>query len=335
MINEEKTLKDFGYTIDTLSYGSNKRVWKICEGCGKESDIRYCDYIHKQKMCMPCSQKNNIYLTRGPFNIEYFTAVQESIDNGSINELRTFNEFGYYSIDLLHGSTKRVYRICEGCGKDNDIEYYQYTYGYKRCRSCAGKSRVFSSEHKRKISESNKNKTFSKETKRKMSKAHKGKNHRMYGKRHSEETKRRISKAHEGKTHSEEHNRHVSEANKGRIISEESRQRSSATKQGIPYENWKSYATDSPYCPAFNEECRESNREKYDRRCFLCNRLEEDNIDKNGKQKKLSVHHVDMNKNQGCDGHQWKLVPLCMKCHSSKTTKKMEKYIEYILKSEE
>jgi len=95
----------------------------------------------------------------------------------------------------------------------------------------------------------------------------------------------------------------------------EARQRLSAAKQGISYDEWESFAVDQPYCPAFNETCRESNREKYGRRCFICGKHESDNITKNGKQRKLSVHHVDLNKMQGCDGHEWKLVPLCMNHH--------------------
>jgi transposase len=64
------------------------------------------------------------------------------------------------------------------------------------------------------------------------------------------------------------------------------------------------------YCDQWTEELRESTRERYGRKCFLCDKTEEDNG------QRLSVHHVDMNKNQGCDGHSWKLVPLCKRCHA-------------------
>jgi hypothetical protein len=73
--------------------------------------------------------------------------------------------------------------------------------------------------------------------------------------------------------------------------------------------------------PEFNEECRESNREKYDRQCFLCGLLEDENITSSGLQKRLAVHHVDLNKNQGCDGIRWKLIPLCIHCHRMAHTK--------------
>ena len=103
------------------------------------------------------------------------------------------------------------------------------------------------------------------------------------------------------------------------------REKLSAAVQGIPYDEWEGFATDSPYCPKFNEACRESNREKYDRRCFLSGTTEDDNG------QKLSVHHVDMNKNQGCDGHVWKLVPLCKKLHSTAHTPTWTARIVYLL----
>lgn len=89
----------------------------------------------------------------------------------------------------------------------------------------------------------------------------------------------------------------------------------SAGYQHIPYEEWESFASDSSYCPLFNEKCKESNREKYDRRCFITGLLESENITSTGKYQHLSVHHVDMDKGQGCDGKRWKLVPICLKWH--------------------
>jgi hypothetical protein len=99
-------------------------------------------------------------------------------------------------------------------------------------------------------------------------------------------------------------------------VLEESYKHQSATHQGIPYDEWESFASESLYCPAFNEKCKESNREKYNRKCFLTGLPEEENIGKDGKQRKLSVHHVDMDKGQGCDGVRWKLVPLSMWMHN-------------------
>ena len=90
----------------------------------------------------------------------------------------------------------------------------------------------------------------------------------------------------------------------------------SSTWQGIPYEEWDGYATEERYCEKFDEACRARIRAKYGCRCFVCNRLQDENITKTGKVKKLSVHHVDKNKEQGCDGIAWNLVPVCMHCHA-------------------
>lgn len=103
------------------------------------------------------------------------------------------------------------------------------------------------------------------------------------------------------------------------------REKLSAAVQGVPYDEWEGFATDSPYCPKFNEVCRESNREKYDRRCFLSDATEADNG------QKLSVHHIDMNKAQGCDGHTWKLVPLSKKLHAMSHSITWQARIMYLL----
>ena len=81
--------------------------------------------------------------------------------------------------------------------------------------------------------------------------------------------------------------------------------------------NWRGGKGKSPsnYCSKFNEICKKSNRDKFNNQCFLCGLNEKDNIVKTGKQYKLSVHHVDHNKQQGCNS-DWKLVPLCIQCHA-------------------
>jgi hypothetical protein len=99
----------------------------------------------------------------------------------------------------------------------------------------------------------------------------------------------------------------------------------SAAVQGISYDEWVGFAQDHPYCPKFDDECRESNREKYDRCCFLSGTTETENG------QKLSVHHCDMNKEQGCVGHIWKLVPLCRKWHSKSHTPTWTARIIYLL----
>ena len=75
----------------------------------------------------------------------------------------------------------------------------------------SGKIRIFSEEHKIKISKSNKGKIHSKETKTKISKGNKGKIL-------SRECKTKISKAKMGKTFSEEHKINLSNSRKKRTF---------------------------------------------------------------------------------------------------------------------
>lgn len=57
-------------------------------------------------------------------------------------------------------------------------------------------------------------------------------------------------------------------------------------------------------------------RNEYNRQCYNCGKNEKDNIVKSGKMIKLSIHHVDNDKEQGCNDKEWKLIPLCSSCHS-------------------
>jgi very-short-patch-repair endonuclease len=90
-------------------------------------------------------------------------------------------------------------------------------------RKGQGKGRVFSEEHKTKLSKSlkghipwNKGKKMSKDFCEKNSKSHKGQISPNKGKRMSEETKRKISEAHKGKKASDKTRKKLSELKKGK-----------------------------------------------------------------------------------------------------------------------
>lgn len=73
---------------------------------------------------------------------------------------------------------------------------------------------------------------------------------------------------------------------------------------------WRGGVSFEPYCHKFNEKFKESIREKFGRVCFLCPTTEEENG------RRLSVHHVDYNKDCLCDDSGCEFVPLCIPCHS-------------------
>ena len=92
-------------------------------------------------------------------------------------------------------------------------------------------------------------------------------------------------------------------------VSSETRKKMSDAHSGENHYNWKGGITKDPYCEFFTEDVKEHIREKHGRRCFLCNKTEEENGTK------LPVHHTDYNKDCGCDGTQCIFVPLCIGCN--------------------
>lgn len=252
-----------------------------------------------------------------------------------IDEARTLEVYGYTSNVYAQGSHKPVVAVCVECGKVRPVEKRHYS---ELCFACA--SRAPERCHKLSIANSGTNnsmygksppletreklrtssKSFWDDPARRDSQAlrMKGNKYRE-GVKHTPETKAKMSAVRTGTRVGENHPLY------GKSPTMATRRKFSATRQGISYDEWEGFATDSPYCPKFNEACRESNRVKYDRRCFLSDMTE----DENGK--KLSVHHIDMNKQQGCDGYTWKLVPLSVKWHNRVHTSLWMARIQYLL----
>lgn len=160
-----------------------------------------------------------------------------------------------------------------------------------------------SDETRLKMSNSAKGKKLSEATKKKMSEARKGeKNH------------------HFGKVFSEDHKRKISEAKKGTKLSEETKRKMSKAQQGNKSYLWRGGISFEPYCPKFNNAFKEGIRDKFDRKCFICGKLEIEQMEQQkneGKRPyKLSVHHVNYQKNCLCDDVVCKFVPLCISCHA-------------------
>lgn len=130
----------------------------------------------------------------------------------------------------------------------------------------------------------------------------------------SEETRRKLSKAHAGQTPnpkgshlSELHRKHLSES---RI--------KSGVAVGEKNPAWKGGISRRPYCNKWTEELRESIREEFGRKCYLCPKTETENG------RKLAVHHINFDKNAGCYGRRFNLVPLCHRHHSMSTVHRFE-----------
>ena len=106
-----------------------------------------------------------------------------------------------------------------------------------------------------------------------------------------------------------------SEKHKKAVQSEENREKLSQYC-GDKASNWQGGISFDPYCEKFNERKKEEVREQYNRKCYICGKDEKENITKINKMRKLSVHHIDNDKEQGCNNKPWKLLPLCMHCHN-------------------
>ena len=229
----------------------------------------------------------------------------------------TFNETGISKeyFDKFPFSKKIVYTICDNCKNSRWIKKDNYK---PLCRSCSHK-KSWLNNNKRldDMSKRMMGHEVSEKTRKLIGDGHKGN-------KHTDDAKQKISKSHKGKKLLATHKQAISEGNKGKFISLEQKINHSCIMQGINRSEWCGFATEQKYCTKFNESCREHNREKYDRLCFICNKSENDNG------RKLSVHHVDMNKQQGCDS-DWKLVPVCSQCHNKLHTKLWEMRIKYLI----
>ena len=212
-----------------------------------------------------------------------------------IDEYYTFIFFGYHSDELAPQSHKPIVARCDECCKYRCLKMQGY---HELCQLCATHAQKGISRP-----------PFSDEWKNNMSKSAIGKKRIPF----TDEHRRNMSVSATKRIRtpiSDEARRNISISGQKRPpMTDIAKQHHSAGAQKIPYEDWNGYTVQGEYCEKFDEACKERIRKKYGRLCYVCSMDEE----KNGR--KLDVHHIDMNKDQGCNGHEWKLVPLCKTCH--------------------
>lgn len=203
-------------------------------------------------------------------------------------------------------------------------------------QSASQKGRLVSDETRKKISSGLKGRAVSEETREKMSIGLKGNPAWNKGIPCSNEQKQQISDTLRKRPSTrpiriprdpvlveQERRRKLSIALKGRKFSEETLQKMSSGQQrrtdwlcGDQSSQWRGGISFEPYCHKFNHAFKERVRERFGRRCFTCPITETENG------KRLSVHHIDYNKNSICNGKEWAFVPLCRKCHSKSNNKR-------------
>ena len=104
----------------------------------------------------------------------------------------------------------------------------------------------------------------------------------------------------------------------GLKLSLEHKRKISATRQGIIIEDWDKFISFEPYCPKFDIKLKEKIRNRDERKCCICGKSEILNGER------LSVHHIDGDKMQGCDGKKFYLSALCRRCNARKDNDEKE-----------
>lgn len=236
---------------------------------------------------------------------------------------------------------------------------YLRTFEYKKKMSEVGKGRFVSEETRLKISAANKGKkrspefclmigkiqkgrTVSEETRKKLSEAKKGHivlvetrekiSETNKGKKRSEDFCKRLREVNIGRPCSEETRKKMSKANKGKPqlwhkdipLSEETRRKISESHQGEKSYLWKGGHSFDPYCYKFNARRKKTVRDFFGNLC-ICTGEPQYN-------RKLNVHHIDHDKEQGCNGKPFNLVPMS-DTHHAKEQFNEKDYQDYINKT--
>lgn len=203
-----------------------------------------------------------------------------------------------------------------------------------------------SEQTKRNMSIAQMGHTVSLETRKKIGDANKG-NRSMLGFKHSEKTKKKMSELKKGKPLSESHKKKISkrlegnqytlgykhsketkkrmgDSHKGFKHSEKTKEKMGDAHRGDKHYNWMGGTSFEPYCEKFNNKFKESVREQFNRTCFLCGKTEAEQMieqKQRGKnQYRLSIHHVNYQKNCLCDDIECEFIPLCVSCHTKTNT---------------
>jgi len=203
-----------------------------------------------------------------------------------IDENLTMAFFGYHSFDWVERSSKYVIAICDKCGM---VRKTQKKSSELLCMNCAAKERQ----------------PLSKESIQKIVKS------RSWYK-HSDEIKQNLREINLGKNLTQECKDKISACRKITKASEETKLKMSKSTSGDKNPNWQGGISFGKYCPKFNKRKRKEIRDKYND-CDFFSGLHKDIINHG---KNLSVHHIDYNKEQGCNGYDWELIPLSHPHHA-------------------
>ncbi len=193
----------------------------------------------------------------------------------------------------------------------------------KMSRAQSGENNFFfgkhlSQEHRDKIGQANSGEKHpnygkhpSQKTRDKMRQSHLGKKSNFCGKHHTEETRNKMSKAKSG----EKHNMF---GKKRPDFAKWCREEQIGEKNN----QWKGGTSFKPYSYEFNRQLKELIRLRDGYKCQKCGMPEIESI------KKLSIHHIDYQKNNCLPEN---LITLCIRCNGE-VNKNQEKWTKYFQK---
>lgn len=159
-----------------------------------------------------------------------------------------------------------------------------------------------------KISEAKKGIKYSEKRKKEISDRVKGKGNSFFCKKHTIQTKLKISESRKGKC--------IGDSNPSKRPEVVQKIRETMISRKI---NWQGGLSFEPYPFTWTKELRENIRKQYKNKCFKCNQPETIIDKRNGRIKKLSVHHINYIKE---DTNSKNLIPLCAKCHAQVNKKR-------------
>ena len=296
MIDEDRTMQLYGYTSDMLSPQSYKPIVKVCEECGKYG---ITSKSHYHDLCKSCASKKRYKPPIPKFVLE----SDRFISDTGIDRILTIEKFGYDPIDLKDRSGREIVAICQKCGKSQITSKHAYC---DLCRSCASKGKhklptpKFVSEQDRFISGTGIDRILTIEKF--------GYDPIDFKKKSGREIVVICQKCGKSQITSKSNYRDLCKSCSNK--QEKRRIKMSCDRQGISINEFDGFLTDQKYCKLWTESFRESIRERFHNKCFLCDKLQ--------RNRKLSVHHVNYDKSCLCQ----KLVNLC-RCVKVVTQKQM------------
>lgn len=340
-----------------------------CSECGTPLNRSYiCTNITGRPLCISCVGK---YQPPHSLRVTEKVCHDCGILLGRINRIKN-KWGVFLCKQCSNFRKKKPRKHCEDCGKELNRSYNcQNRWGLDLCESCSVKRQHTLSNPRFGFKKGNVplTKGFTKETspivakisakkigqkvpwseerrKNNAENCPRGEEHWNYGRQASAESRQKMSESHKGK-----HKGHIWVGKThpwlGKNHTDVSKQKNSLAHIGKPSQKkgtrqlstsgennpaWNGGTSFEPYCHKFTKYLKEEVRERYERKCLNCGKTENDNIAPSKRKKKLAVHHVDYDKQQGCKKPKIKLVPLCNSCHgrTQKDRKHWEEHLEFM-----